>query len=165
MNDKTIYIICGYARVGKDTFAQHLADALDTKMGTTSDIIYETMSVRRGVSVDELKAIWKEDLRDDLVEMGDALCNIAPDYLAQALINRGVRVISGVRRLSEAQAIREPKKIIWMERRHFTSPPDNTELSLSLLADTILQFGEGDLEGMKIAAQQIADNELDGMHV
>jgi len=83
-----IIIVIGKACAGKTTFARALAKALGTKSACTSDIVYEVVALARGCTVNELKSIPKEELRPCLIKTADYLCDIQPDFLSQALINR-----------------------------------------------------------------------------
>lgn len=152
----TMYLVCGAPRHGKDTFGQYLADALGTKKGAPSDIIYEELAKRRQVSLSELLAVPKEDLRADLVALGDELCSISPTFLVDALRKRGVRVVTGVRRVAEALEVPQPRKIIWVECPDVPVIPDNTEYELKDHADIEVMAMKGRLDQLQRMAQQIA---------
>ena len=152
----TLYLICGAPHHGKDTFGQFLADALGVKKGAPSDIIYEEMAELQGCTVEDLKAVPKEKLRPKLVTLGDQLTRDSPTYLVEQLRKRGVRVVTGVRRMLEAIEVEEPKKIIWVERIGYPIIEDNTEYDLREIADKVVEALEGDLEALRRAAQQMA---------
>lgn len=150
-----VFLICGPPRNGKDTFGQMLADVLGAQKAAPSDVIYEEMAERLDTSVKALKRLPKEELRPELVKLGDELTSDYPTYLVERLIRRGARVITGVRRVREALNVEAETVLLWIEREGFEIIPDNTEFELRELADQVLVFREGDFDQMKLVAQQI----------
>jgi hypothetical protein len=73
--------------------------------GDCSGIIYQELARRENTTIPELKARDKNVLRAALIATGDDLCASNPAYLADALIEQGVRIISGVRKADEIQQI------------------------------------------------------------
>jgi len=122
-------VIIGKACAGKSTFAQWLIKQTGEKAGRTSSIIYEAMAKARGCTVKDLEDLPKEELRPKLIALGDFMCDIQPDILSQALVQRGITVIDGVRRKSELEALREKHEIfVYYIRRDKFTVSDNFEL-------------------------------------
>lgn len=103
----TIILIGGLPRHGKSTLAALLATFTGFAWCDCSFVIYEELALAEGVSIAALKARDKNALRADLIRTGDQLCEANPAYLAEALINRGIRIVSGIRRVSEMEALKE----------------------------------------------------------
>ena len=155
--------VCGPPRHGKDTFARYLAEAMGlpwggpgSAVGSTSDAIYARMAELRGVSEGELRALPKEDLRPDLVALGDEMVKDDLAALVKALPDR-VRIVTGVRRAAEFEAVPHPKVLVWMAREGGPRIVDNTERALEEMADVSLVFREGDFHGMKSCAAALVE--------
>lgn len=129
-----ITVIIGPARAGKTTFANWLVSKRggDAKTAGTSEIIYEAMQKATGKSLAELKSVPKEELRPRLIEFADYLCDIYPDILSRALVQRGVNIIDGIRRREELQWLKDKydTEIFYIERYEGVVK-DNFELNPS----------------------------------
>jgi cytidylate kinase len=101
-----IIVVIGKARAGKTTFSKYLSTITGAKCAGTSDVVYKYMALARNVDVKELYKIPKEELRPNLISFANALCEVYPIFLSEALIKNGVSIIEGVRRKSELDALR-----------------------------------------------------------
>lgn len=133
---ETIYIVMGRPKVGKSTTSGILARLLNKKWGDTSDIIYKVLADRRGTTVDVLRRIPKEELRPDLIVVGNELCNHSPLALSYALVQNGCNIICGVRRKSELTILVNKLKLdgfnvvtVWVDRDQAPTTEDNTEVT------------------------------------
>lgn len=146
-----VFIIVGKPHAGKSTVRNTISVLTELKGGSCSDVIYHFLAKARNTTVEELKKLPKEELRADLIKLGDELCGIGPLKVLESVehaddIYRGpsalvrmlflsrYRVIDGVRRRLELQNARE--HIEWLgirvivfhvERPGYESPKDNTE--------------------------------------
>ena len=115
-----VFLVVGPVGHGKSTVRQILADLTHLKGGSCSDVIYAFLAQRKGVSVDKLRQMPKEELRPALIEAGDFLCGKIesiselpfdasidkepyriPSILIRVLYMNGYNVIDGVRRREE----------------------------------------------------------------
>ena len=69
-----VFFVVGPAGHGKTTVREILARLVRLRGGSCSDVIFHFLALRRGVPIEELRAIPKEDLRPDLIKAGDFLC-------------------------------------------------------------------------------------------
>jgi hypothetical protein len=103
----SVIVIIGRARAGKTTFAEWYQKIYGGKIARTSDVVYEVMAKARNCNVEDLQKLPKEELRPNLIKLADFLCDVQPDFLSKALIQRGINVIDGVRRVSELEELRK----------------------------------------------------------
>jgi dephospho-CoA kinase len=103
---RKIIIVIGRARSGKSTFSNYLSTISGIKYAGTSDVVYKYMALARNVDVEELYKIPKEELRPNLITFANALCEIYPIFLSEALIKDGCSIIEGIRRKSELEALK-----------------------------------------------------------
>ena len=154
-----VFFVVGPAGHGKTTVREILARLVRLRGGSCSDVIFHFLALRRGVPIEELRAIPKEDLRPDLIKAGDFLCGTGeltevapnakldqevyrhPSALIRTLYMNGYNVIDGVRRRLELTHAKDHLDWNGIEQCTIlvTSPngpeiPDNTE-DLSDLAD------------------------------
>lgn len=120
-----VIFVVGPVGHGKTTSREILSRITHLKGGSCSDVIYAVLAARRGVSVQSLREIPKEELRPLLIEVGDWLCGQigvlsevpthpevdetvfrAPSALIRTLYLNGYNVIDGVRRKLELQDAR-----------------------------------------------------------
>jgi hypothetical protein len=126
-----------------------LADRLTVKAGETSDIIVDEMArvrVKRGdfsdlaSAINHIRTSPKEQMRPEMIETGDRLCEANPAALAMGLIDRGYQVISGIRRVSEYKALLSlyPQIVLlWVDRQD-QGVSDNTDYSLKEIAHHVI---------------------------
>lgn len=123
MSQPPVIFVVGPVGHGKTTVREIFVRLLKPLRGAScSDVIYHFLSVRKGVSVEALKALPKEQLRPELIEAGDFLCGSIgelkeapsnkeidgvvyrhPSALIRTLYMNGYNVIDGVRRRLELQ--------------------------------------------------------------
>jgi hypothetical protein len=139
MNNARIFVICGKVQHGKTTLANYLATAAGLPNARDcSSVIYRELSRRRGVSEEELRAMDKEGLREELADLGDELCGTGsdPGFLAKSLYyGESRRVVAGVRRVPEfdslVEAVGRDNVIgVWIDRPGGPDIEDNTEMAL-----------------------------------
>jgi len=155
MDKDSVFVICGPPRHGKDTFGEFLSKAMGVPTFSTSSVLYEVMAERLDTTVKSLHRLDKEDIREDLVALGNELCDEDPGYLVNRAISEGFQIITGVRRVKEWKATDFPAHLVWIERIGGPLIMDNTEPELRSLAQSVLEFGEGNFMGMQLAAQQL----------
>lgn len=121
-----VIFVVGPVMHGKTTSREILCKHTFLKGASCSDVIYDCLAFRRGVSVQELREVPKEELRPALIEMGDFLCGQigslkeapaipnfddqvfrVPSALIRMLYHSGCNVIDGVRRRLELQHAKE----------------------------------------------------------
>lgn len=127
-----VFFIVGPVDHGKSTSRKILSGVTHLKGGSCSDVIYAILAKRRGVSVESLRAIPKEELRPTLIALGDYVCCVvdadgkqvvlhevpvnaevdgeiyrSPSALIRTLYLNGYNVIDGVRRRLELQHARD----------------------------------------------------------
>lgn len=142
-----------------------LAHFTGEQWGDCSTFIYERVAEDEGVSVDALRSWDKGVVRPKLIAKGDALCSESPCYLAQHLADRGVNIISGVRKPLEITTLVKDNPscrftLIWVEAAtaegvavlkviskaddsvsFYHAPPfilDNTDTQLRGMADEVV---------------------------
>lgn len=139
-----VYLIIGLPRHGKTEVGKAIADVLKCGRGSTSTAVYwglayewsHTLGIDVLTAFTQLVATPKEQLRPDLVRVGNAMCEKNPAALSLWLVDNGNYVIDGIRRRSELDytrkvlAERGHKVEVWWVYR--TPPPerieDNTEV-------------------------------------
>lgn len=140
-----VWLIIGLPRHGKTEVGKAMAEVLGCGRGSTSTPVYMALaaewSANLGIPVldafHNLLALPKEQIRPDLVRVGDALCKENPAALSLWLVDNGNYVIDGIRRRSELDYTRK----VLAERGHkvtvcwvWREPPpptisDNTEVT------------------------------------
>lgn len=69
-----VFFFVGPVGHGKTTAREIVSKITHLSGASCSDVIYRFLAIRRGVSVESLRALPKEDLRPALIEAGDYLC-------------------------------------------------------------------------------------------
>jgi hypothetical protein len=126
---------------GKSTVRNEVCRLTGLRGGSCSDVIYHFMAHLKSTSVEELRKLPKEQVRPQLIKLGDWLCGIGPleelsalrseeekvvpleerdlyrgpSALIRTLFFNGVHVIDGVRRRLEIAHARE--RLEWMGLR------------------------------------------------
>ena len=128
------FFIIGQYGAGKSLFGELIASGVGVPRASTCYIVYEELARQRGVQRWELESCPKEEILGDLVRVGNALCDVDPSALVAPLLERGVRVIDGIRRPGELKAARQAARacglwpiVVWVDRH--TSVKDNTEVT------------------------------------
>jgi len=163
----SLFCIIGKPHHGKTRVAEAIAQALGFKQGSASDIIYEALASQyahaTGNTVADcftmLKKMPKETIRAELVRVGDDLTRNDPGALVTALVQRGCRVIDGIRRCVEIKAARGifgMETNVWWVMRHPEPPPiaDNTEVTIDD-SDFVILNQYPDVSKLRAAVVQI----------
>lgn len=181
-----VIFVVGPVGHGKTTCREILSRITHLKGGSCSDVIYAVLAARRGVSVQSLREVPKEELRPTLIEVGDWLCGQigqlaevaakpeidetvyrAPSALIRTLYLNGYNVIDGVRRKLELQHAKE--HLEWNGVRtvviHVSDPrkpliADNSE-DLTPLADNAI-VNDGTPEELEQKLLDILDQHFPG---
>lgn len=69
-----VFFIVGPVGHGKTTAREILSELTHLTGASCSDVIYAVLAALRGVSVEDLRALPKEELRPVLIEVGDWIC-------------------------------------------------------------------------------------------
>ena len=120
-----ITFVLGEPRHGKTTFGKFLDKYSGVGWGDTSGVILEYLVDEFGKSVLDQP---KETIRHKLIDKAAELCSNDPGFLVRVLLNRGVKIIVGVRRVSELESGYGECNYVWVDRPGFVSNvTDNTE--------------------------------------
>lgn len=163
MANPPVFLITGPAGHGKTTVRNVIAALSGNKGASCSDVIDHHIATKKGISVEELRKIPKEDRRAEQVKMGDWLTGQdgirdaseitpeekelyrAPSALVRTLFFSGYRVIDGVRRRLELQEAVDrlnwcgfPTKVLYVVNPNGPKIQDNTE-DLRDLADHVIE--------------------------
>lgn len=155
-----IIAVAGKPRHGKSTTATLLSAITGLPWGDTSSLIYQEVAKDEGVSTAELRKQPKNVIRPKLIAKGDELCSEDPAFLLKHLVNNGVSILSGLRKLPELAALRLhfPTRrviVVWVEALqepvlkalaaaghtnlyHAPDITDNTDTNLRNEADEII---------------------------
>jgi len=144
------FLFIGFPGSGKSTAAKMCAALACVKHGETSDIVYDVLAKRLGLSVERLRKIPKEQIRPALIDVGDELCWVNPAALSYFHWSNGCRVISGIRRPEELHALcdvmdaaKQRYVIVWVSRPGCVKPDkDNTEVTPDDADRIIVNDGE-----------------------
>lgn len=163
-----VILVCGPAGHGKTTAREILCKLTALKGGSCSDVIFSYLALLRGTTVEELRKLDKEELRPELVKVGNWLCGDigdleeakspdapkasdiyrVPSTLIRTLYHNNRNVIDGVRRTLELKHAVE--HLEWNGIRvlsiFITNPngpaiPDNTEDLSSLCDEQVVNDG------------------------
>jgi energy-coupling factor transporter ATP-binding protein EcfA2 len=173
-----VFFVVGPVGHGKTTAREILSRLLHARGGSCSDVIYHFLSIRKGVSIDDLRQLPKEQFRPQLIEAGDYLCgqigqlaevpeNEAvdaevyrhPSALIRTLYMNGFNVIDGVRRRLELEHAKD--HLDWAGVEQFTihiSDPrkptiaDNSEDLRDLADEQIVNDGTPEELEQKLSA-------------
>jgi len=83
------------------------------------------------MTIDEISAMPKEEIRPYLVKIGDEMCDRDITVLADKLIENGCGIIDGIRRKKELNGIKNKYNplVIWINRPDNDDISDNTEVT------------------------------------
>lgn len=107
---------------------------MNAKFGETSVRLFNELARMKGIAVEELRQTPKKDLRPELVDLGDKLCEAyGLDYLSSSLFDSGCDIVAGIRKPAELALLRSKYRVIavWMLRPDAPHEPDNTSLSIA----------------------------------
>lgn len=153
-----IFIVVGRPRHGKNTFAEHLSSVTGQKVGDCSNIIYDELAVKLDIPVEKLLQLPKEEIRPQLIDLGNKLIAKDPCYFGRKLINNGHHIICGVRRLCELSCIRKEHMhtcVIWVQNDNAPIVEDNTEITKE--DSDIVIFNNGDLFDLQYKATVVGN--------
>lgn len=163
-----VFFLIGSPRFGKTTAQQLLSEITHLKGGSCSEIVYAFLALRRGTSVEALRALPKEELRPTLIRAGDFMVGEAakfedeprdnkeidgelyriPSALIRTLYMNGYNVIDGVRRRSELLHALDHLEwngirclTLWIERPGAPIINDNTDLHQHDADEVVLNDG------------------------
>jgi hypothetical protein len=146
-----LILIIGLPEAGKTEVSTIMADLLGWQRGSCSDFIYKLYSVAHGVDEDFARRRPKNVIRQQLIDIGDAVCDVYPEFLAMGAYKSGVQVLDGVRRKAELDALKEAVSnhliTFWVKRPLYAHPKDNTSVT-ELDADYVI-FNNGSLEALR----------------
>jgi hypothetical protein len=103
---KPVYLIAGPARHGKTTVSQYIAEKTAGARASTSDPLFELMAAERGVTVEQLRTMPKEEIRPRLIALGEEFCRDNKAAIIIHLSNKGARIIDGLRSRAELRRVR-----------------------------------------------------------
>lgn len=149
MSQKKIIII-GQPRHGKTELGGITARILNASFGNTSDTIYESLAAKGETTVEALRKIPKEDIRERLINEGDRLCLDNPAFLSLKQLETH-RIVCGVRKPPELYGIKQvypDAVVVWVERPAAQWFPDNTSLTREA-ADYVV-VNDGSLEDLEV---------------
>lgn len=135
-------LIIGNKCHGKTTFANFLSKALgDAENHTTSSYLVYRLALIKGVTTDDILND-KEAHRDDLIDLGNAMCEADPGCLVSLSLwaaKSKYVIIDGVRRISEFEKVKDWfDHVIWIDRSHQDFGVDNLELTQDMADEVIL---------------------------
>lgn len=140
-------VMIGCKQSGKSTAAAAIGAAYcNVKVVDTSNAIYSLLASRKGVTEEALRQLPKENLREDLIQLGDELTDQHPLALIEDSVLAGEFVIAGIRKIPQLKAARElGSLVLWIERDgHDPDGIDNLELS-ARDADAVVYNNGSDL--------------------
>jgi hypothetical protein len=138
-----LILVCGSVQSGKSTARKLLSQYLERKGGSCSDVIYAILARRKGITVDQLRTLPKEEVRPELIALGNAMCAADPLYLIGNLVWSGCSIIDGVRRKEEFKAAvhRFSPVTIWVENPNSPQLADNNEIVAGMCMHKINNSG------------------------
>jgi hypothetical protein len=154
-SDQKKILIIGNKCHGKTTYANYLSEALgDAENHTTSSYLVYRLGLIKGMTSEEILA-QKEDFRQELIDLGNAMCEADPGCLVSlslwAATSKWV-IVDGVRRISEFEKVKDWfDHVIWIDRPAEPIGLDNLELTRDMASEFILN--DGDLAKLKKTAQ------------
>lgn len=174
-----VFFVVGKPQHGKSTLRQALANATRLRGGSCSDVVYALLAARRGVSVESLRFLPKEELRPTLVRFGDWLCGLGepleetavnpefdeniyrhPTALVRVLVLSGIHVVDGIRRRLELQESKDRLEwiglrtlTIFVDRPGVPEVKDNTE-DLRDFADEVV-LNDGTVADLEVKAKEL----------
>lgn len=149
--------IIGKAQSGKTTFANYLSKYLDLKTSNTSDWLVEVEKFRRAKlasmlpEMSECSKFDKEQNRAWLTALGDAVCNVQPDFLIEQAFRTG-DIITGIRRKEEYKFLDKSVITIYIDRDKTIQ--DNFDISKNEARYIILN--NLTLEALEVKAKDLA---------
>ena len=112
---------------------------LGVKVGATGDVVLDAyLADNPGLTRAAILAD-KEKHRPNLIKKGDGMCAEDPTCLAGILIEKGCKIVDGIRRKEEFEAITKKYKctVFWVEREGYPKVKDNTTVTKDM-ADFII---------------------------
>ena len=158
MSSSRKILIIGNKYHGKTTFANFLKDALgDAQAYSTSSYLIYRLGMLKGVSTEEILK-EKEKYRPDLIELGNAMCNVDAGCLVSICLwscHKTFALIDGVRRISEFERVKSMfETVIWINRPSEPIGRDNLELKAGD-ANMVID-NTGTLDDLRGKAQNLA---------
>lgn len=167
MNDYLL-VLLGEPQAGKSTAAEIISNMTGWERGTCSTIIYNILAKLDGLPPGNWHDVIPEDqhaqTRERLIKLGNAISDEVPFVYPVALLNKGCRVIDGVRRKTELSALSEycynrgvDMVPIWIGRKDRPPIQDNNELSEE---DAALVIQANDLSDLTTRVEDMINNLL-----
>lgn len=176
-----IFFFIGPPQHGKTEARKLAAEITGLQGASCSDVIHAFLAARMNSTVEKWRAQDKEKRRAAEIEAGDFLCghigtlNLVafdgtvdddfyrcPSGLIRPLVQRGIRLIDGVRRRIElADAVNHldwngiPSVTIWVERPGAPNIKDNTELTREHATEHIVN--DGDLAQLRASVRAVLE--------
>lgn len=159
-----VILVMGRPKAGKSTASQIIAEQQRLNWADTSDTIYKVLAARRGVTVEYLKSLPKEQIRPDLIALGNSLCEQSALALAWPLIEEGNQIVCGIRRRSEElnPLLRHLALLgvhtfkIWIDNPNAPKVEDNTTVTADD-CDTIID-NSGTIDDLRLKLETLLHN-------
>lgn len=154
-----LIVLIGLPESGKTATGEIIAESLGWQRGSCSDFIYKLYAAAHGIPEDIARRRNKNTIRQQLIDIGDTVCDVYPEFLAMGAYKQGIQVLDGVRRKVELDALKKAVPnllVLWVERPDHPSPKDNTSVSLADAHGLVLN--NGDLEDLTNTVRDLLGN-------
>lgn len=123
------YAFIGLKLAGKSTASVMVSNIIGCQAVDTSDMIYERLATEMGITLEELRAAPKEEIRPKLIEIGDRLSKTDPLALIRPVMNSKSFTIAGIRKKDQLAALPSDVQVVWINREgHDPDSLDNLEI-------------------------------------
>lgn len=119
------YAFIGLKMSGKSTASNIVSEILRCRAVDTSDMIYDRLAAELGVTLGDLRAMPKEDIRPKLIEIGDRLSKTDPLALIRPVMKSKSFTIAGIRKRDQLEALPKDVQVVWINRNDHT--PDSLD--------------------------------------
>lgn len=150
-------VVIGPAKSGKTSFAEYLGRHLNQRVADTSQWLIDVETYRqkriaeqRGI---EYTGFEKDNARQELAALGDAVCFIQPSFLIEQALKRG-DIVTGIRRLDELRSLSRNEILVVYVKRPGVDVADNFDIPISM-ADFVIE-NDGNLDKLSDSAIKIA---------
>ena len=119
------YAFIGLKMAGKSTASNIVSEILRCQAVDTSDMIYDRLAVELGITLGDLRAMPKEDIRPKLIGIGDRLSKTDPLALIRPVMESKSFTIAGIRKRDQLEALPKDVQVVWINREDHT--PDSLD--------------------------------------